>query len=142
MQKILTLVNGVPRLVEEIFGAYYQDVESLVSQTNTTTTFNTLLTINTPIVTAGRYAIAYDALYSFSVTNRDALYRMQVDGVTVYDSTERVVNSAADQKISAEGFKKINLTAATHTITLQFAVSGGTPTFNVKECRLEFFRVE
>jgi hypothetical protein len=141
-QKILTLVNGVPRLVEEIFGAYYQENESLTSQQTTSTVYAPVLSITTPVVTAGRYAIAFDTIYSFTATNQDANYRILVDGVSVYDSSERPSSSASTERIPRAGFKKVDLTAATHTITLEHAIGGGNNTLDTKECRLEFWRVE
>jgi hypothetical protein len=141
-QKILTLVNGVPRLVEEIFGAYYQDNESLTSQPTTSTTYASVLTFTTPAVTAGKYAVAFDVLYSFTSTTEEANYRILVDGIPVYTSSEKPTSSDTADSIPRSGFKKVNLTAATHTITLEHAISGGSNTLDTKECRLEFWRVE
>lgn len=127
-------------LNDQIFGSKYQYIESEGESSNATASFVNKATMTTPSIPAGDYRIGWSYGWRNNNTGGNFLGRVQVDDVTdVMTHTSRPINSSADQIYRCAGFRELTLTAAAHTIDLDFAASSGTST--IEQARLEIWRV-
>ena len=110
-----------------VFGSEFNSNEEIVAVTNTTTTFVNHNTLTLTTVPVGSYAIYWFYLWSHQDTGTNFEARIQVDNTTeLLDPNDTglhrsiPVNAGLNQRYSASGFSVETLTAATHTIDLDF----------------------
>lgn len=132
------------------FGSEYQYVQSPNVFQTTSTTFQPTITLNTPIIPAGRYRISWFYNWNFSATFLDFEARIVLDGSTVlYNHMEEpTVFTGTDtpgaQLVPASGFTIVDLTNGIHSILLEYRSSSFfifTFTASVQTPILEIYRI-
>jgi hypothetical protein len=111
-------------------GTLLQTIESSLSSNITTTsdTFTTLL--STTMITGDGYIVCnFTASGDNSAANREVLFRLVVDSTTIRGCGFTVITGGAMSSTSLQ--RKLPVSAGSHTITIQWRVSGGTGRINV-----------
>ena len=126
-----------------VFGTEAQDEESLSESQNSTTTWEQKVRITMPAETpAGKYRIGVSYNWWYSSSTQDFEGRVQVDDTTeVFTHKEEPQDTGTDQRRAASGFAYVDLTAAAHTIDLDYRSALGGNTAGILNARLEVWRV-
>ena len=123
----------------------FDDAEEFTDLTITAgaNVFEEFLSLTTSILPIGRYRIGWHAVYNYDNATRDPRMRIQLDGVNVTEETRmEVADAGSDQRIHVGGFVYGDLvSAATHTIDMDFARTNGGDTFTIFEGQIEIWRV-
>lgn len=128
--------------VSALFGSEFESFEDLTTATTTSVTFSNGAAFTTASVPAGTYRIGIFWNWSINVTNADARFQLQVDGVNAGPEMRIEVSETATQSNWDSGFLYVTFaSAATHTINLQFAVETAGNTLSLFQTRAEFWRV-
>jgi hypothetical protein len=111
-----TKLDALPALKQTVF------VEQAVDTTRNTSSFGTLLTTN---ITTGANAIkvSFSAGVSGTTANRHAQFRLLIDGVVQRGTGAWCVS--ANNSMSASLIFKKTVTAALHTVTVEWAAASG-----------------
>jgi len=121
------------------WGTQRQNAESLGTSTNANTTYVNKVTLTTPVLPAGRYMITWYCEVSTGTTNRDPQTRLQVDGVTQAENTNR--QTVANQWESRGGTREFNLSAAAHTLALDFSRGSSSATISIRRASISIWRI-
>lgn len=107
--------------------------------TNATATPATKVSLPLGAVAAGTYRVAWSAEMNHSATNSDFIGRVLLDGATPLANWNVEVSDATSWD-PVSGFLFVALTAAAHTLALQFSAEGGTA--SIRNAHLECERWE
>jgi hypothetical protein len=131
-----------------VYGTEYQLAESLSlsSASNGSSSDDTdyvqkirLSTTNLPV---GDYRIAWHYRWAGSKNNRSFIARIEIDDTTqMHYHEQEAMDAGTDQFHINSGFKKITMTAGTHSIDLDFKSSSASFTAYISDARLELFRI-
>jgi len=127
------------------FGSEYQYAESLGESSKVGDTgFKEKLKLTTPSIPAGDYEILCS--YNWRHENEDDSYkgRVQIDddaGKIILTHFQRPEDDSSSQEHLGSGFAKVTLTAAVHTIDLDFGTADSSETAYIKNARLRIYRV-
>lgn len=134
-----------------VFGDEAENVSNELAGVTTSTTYQTHLTLNTTSKPPGKYRIGYYYEWAHNDVSSNFLGRVQIDGTTIASieqepadaaGTSNIPGSNTDQRQIAGGFIiRTFATAATHTITVQYASSSGGTISAIQNSRLEIWRV-
>jgi hypothetical protein len=127
-----------------IFGSRFQEVSSESESTNDTTTWSEKLTIDMPGDTpAGKYRIGWFYTWASTTQLNDFEGRVEIDDTTnVLTHAQEPQDVGTDQNQPVSGFAYVDLTAAAHTIDLDFRRSAGiSGTMYIRQVRLEVWRI-
>lgn len=142
-------VNGSGVLLQGeqgVFGTYFQSASNEGVTVATGIVFQNKLTLTTPSLPTGTYRIGYS--YEHRVSRRDRTFeiRVELDGSDTL-STERYLipstNPAADDSWQVGGFAHRNLSAGSHTISIDLrkVTNNADFTISIRRARLEIWRV-
>ncbi len=128
---------------EAVFGSRFQDAESSSESENSTTSWSQKLNLAMPSDTpAGRYRIGIFYNWRFESLSHDFEARARVDDTdTVFVHTQEPKDTGTDQEFVASGFAYVDLTAASHTIDIDYRSSSGGDSAFIKNARIEVWRV-
>lgn len=122
-----------------IFGSEYQFVADESESTNSTSNYQTKLTLTTPILPAGNYR----GEVTFEVTNdsgdKPVVTQVTLDGVPFNESFE--TPKFEGEFILKTSFNNRDLTNATHEIKVNFRATSEGGTAKIRNTRIEIFRV-
>jgi hypothetical protein len=131
--------GGVAKL-EMIFGANHQETSS-ESQSNTTSeSFQNKLTMTTPSLPAGKYRIGWYAEMLGANTGVSWEMRVQLDDTTNLCLPLKEPRDSTDW-FPVSGMAYQTLSAATHTIDIDFRSEDAGVTTSIRRARLEIWRV-
>ena len=121
---------------------YYSAVADALT-TTTSTAYQTKLTLSTPTIVAGTYAIFVSYTWYYTRNNRAFNAQVLVDGATVTWSTISIPPSVVTtNRYSASGFGIINFAAnGTHTIALDYKSSNIADTAGIADARLLLHKI-
>lgn len=133
--------NLVSKL-ESVFGSQAQCAESLAESSTGTTDFSAQkLRITTPSLPAGNYRIGVSFTWSHSTTQQQFKARVQVDDTTtIFNMISKPVDAGTTNIFPASGFACVALSAAAHTIDLDYGTSASGTAY-IRDARLEIWRV-
>ena len=122
-----------------IFGTQYQFEADETESTTTSTTFQTKLTLTTPVLPAGNYRGAA----TYEVTNdsgdKPVITQTTLDGVEYGQSS--FAPKFEDEYIIKSSFAVQALDNDTHELVLSFRSTSEGGTAKIRRARLEIFRV-
>jgi hypothetical protein len=122
-----------------VFGRDRQSVESLGTSTTTSSSYQTKVSLTTPVLT-GTYRVAWFALvYSDGDLGRVRLQNV-TDGLDV-GYWQRHKSSDADVIQAVGGFANVVFAGAAKTFSIQWRDESGGNTQGIREARIEFWRV-
>jgi len=127
-------------LAQKVFGNNNQSAESLGESSTTSTSWVNKLTMNTPILPVGTYRVgwSYEIRCSNSIGD-DMLARVQLDASVSLHSLN-VEPKDTHSYYQFGGFGYSNLTATSHSITLDFSSENGDNVI-IRNARLEIWRI-
>lgn len=123
-----------------IFGTHHDEVESLSVSSNSSTTYQTKLTLTTASVPAGRYRVGVS--YNWRGDNPKYDFRARVqenNSIQRYFHQQEPKDSNTNQANASGGFFYTTLTAGVHFFDLDFSQQSGGTAF-IFNARLEFWR--
>ena len=123
------------------FGQYYKYADTNTQHTNKTTSWNDHLTLTTDVVVAGYYRIGWCYTWMYRHTGRDFISQITLDGLAIDSHRQEPKDSGTDQRFAYSKFKRVQLSAGTHTVKIQFRTSTNNTEARIREGRLEFWRV-
>jgi len=133
--------SGVAEIyIEPTFGSYYGWAISDGQSSSNSTSWQTKVTYTSPTVPAGNYRIGYTFEWRRNTASNDFKGRVVLDGTT----TIMEINSESKDSNSwflVGGFDIVNLSNATHTITIQYSGETSGNTSYIRRARIEFWRV-
>lgn len=124
-----------------VFGEEYDYAESLSEDSTTSTSLQTKLTLTTASVPAGKYLVKFSYVWRNSTIAYDIIVEVAVDGTSVFDQHEEARDLGSDQAYCEFGMAQVDLTAASHDITIKWATENATNTSYIKYARLAIWRV-
>ena len=123
---------------KSVFGDGFEAAESLAESTTVSTTYVNKLTLTTASLAAGDYYISWSASVSNSNNGKLIGVQVQVDDTTTLTDTNTFVDTL-NLFESVSGNAVVTLTAATHTIDLDFKTSANTG--SIQDARFQIWRV-
>jgi hypothetical protein len=137
--------SAIDTLDDFPFGLEFQQAASEgLSQHTGNTNYQEKLKLTTASIPAGTYRIGWACDWYSDSTDGNKAFKMRVqvdDSVTAIEWN--AVNSMADKGESpAAGFGYVTLTAAAHTIDIDYGVEDAGKTAYIKNARLEIWRVQ
>lgn len=130
---------------------YYQYKEDKTISVTTTKFYVDKLTLNTPVVPAGRYKIVVSYGWNHNSTTNDFVARVLSDGVQLDNEHQQEPKDAAgsfgttssNQKhYTTRIFFVVFNTDASHTITLQYKSSSSGVKSSIWDAKIEFWRIK
>lgn len=124
------------------FGSQYTYAESEAASSTNSTSFINKLTLTTASVPAGNYYIGYGYTWRYSGTSRNFMGRVMLDGATTLDEhVQEPKDGGADQQQIVSKFREVALTAAVHTVEIDWASETGGNTATISRARIVLWRV-
>jgi hypothetical protein len=126
-----------------LFGTEAQDAATSTLVTQTGPTWNTYLTLTTPVVPAGRYRVGMAFTWAHGSTNNNINVELFQDGTTtLWNIVQEPQDAAITQRISASGFAYVTFaTAASHTFDIRFQAQSAGNTARAQQGAIEFWRI-
>jgi hypothetical protein len=122
------------------FGSAFQQAESAAQSSTTSSSYQQKLRLTTPSLIAGTYRIGYYAEYWHGSTSYAVSVRCQLDdATTLCEATNEPSDS--DNRNALGGFAYVSLTAAAHTIDIDWKSQDCGCTAYIRNARLEIWRV-
>lgn len=120
-----------------VFGSEYNYVESESVSSTGSQTFQQKLRLTTSTLPAGDYHVSVNALLK---TNANKTGAVQVD---LDDGTILMTNNVSNSSYGQKGMitKKVTLTSGVHTIDVDYRATQGGTIVDIKEVRIEFWRI-
>jgi len=109
--------------------------------TNTTTTFASVITLTFTPPIAGTYIIKWTMEMTSSSNNKSVRAQVLLDTATTIGGIYEYVPTAAGNYMPWSGFYETTLTAASHTIDIQFAIGTGPATATIRNARIAAIRL-
>jgi hypothetical protein len=125
-----------------VYGSYYQYANSEAESTTASTSYQNKVTLTTPVLTAGTYKATFYSEISQS-DQKPTKVRVRLDGVTVLAEIQETIefSSGNIDYLTACGFDIRALTAAVHTVTLDYSSTSEGGTAKIRRARIELIRV-
>ena len=93
-------------------------------------------------VPAGTYRIAWSYEWYYDNANNNFVARVQLDDATdLANHVQEPKDGSTSQRMSYSGFTHVALTAATHTIDIDFAAGSAGDVAGILNARIEAWRV-
>jgi hypothetical protein len=124
------------------YGSYYQYANHEPETNTTFTSYQNKVTLTTPVLTAGTYKVTFYSEISQS-DQKPTKVRVRLDGVTVLAEIQETIefSSGNIDYLTACGFDIQPLTAAVHTVTLDYSSTSEGGTAKIRRARIELIRV-
>lgn len=124
------------------FGSEYHSNAVEGSSTTSSTTFVQKVRLTTGSVAAGDYYIGWQYQWNMDSVQRDFKGQVDLDeGTLLMSHQQEAADAGADQLHYASGFAVVTLTAATHTVDIDFSVTNGGDVATIAQARLILYRV-
>ena len=129
--------------IDDIAAYGYYIATSNTLNTTTSTTFQNKLTLTTPVIPAGTYAILVNHSWYYTKNNRAFNSQVLVDGSTIAWSTVMVpADQSSVNRYPASGFGIIEFAAAgVHSIALNYKSSNILDTAGIENARLLLYKI-
>jgi hypothetical protein len=121
-----------------VAGRYYFEVLDATTTTNANTTYLTKITL-TQTFEAGRYLIYAYAELSSGTAARNSEVIITVDGTTIVDG--QIYHGIVNTFASYSAVDSYTLTAASHTILLQWRRGTTAATISIKNAQIMIYRI-
>lgn len=122
---------------------HYGQSEDLGRDTTTSGTFGQKMRHTTPSLVAGKYLISWHILMDRSSTSGDVGVQVELDDTDVLQGWElELPYTSTNQTTIFSGFVERTLTAAVHTIDIDFREVAGGATTGIKECWITIEQVD
>jgi len=131
--------NGVPQQVVR-YGAAREYAEDDTEDTTASTTYQQKLRLTTSSLLAGTYKIAWYSEVGSDVKVKDVQVRVQVDDTTTIAEILTAVANV-DGYFCFVGFKEMALSAASHTIDIDYSAAEAGVTAAIRRARISCKRV-
>jgi parallel beta-helix repeat protein len=133
--------NGIYRIAGKavMYGTEFQEASSETESSTTSQTYQEKLSLATPSLPAGTYRIGWYCELRSDIAGKRSQVRVQVDNTT--DLCYVTKDPGTSEKYSFCGFKYESLSAATHTIDMDYSAAESRMTAYIRRARLEIWRV-
>jgi len=131
----------VGNLSGPVFGTQAADWYLGTSTTTNSTSWQTRQTQTTASLPAGRYRVGWSYNWRTNRASNSFEGQVLIDGAPISAHVQEPKDTASDQSHWATGFTYVNLTAATHTIEIQYRSSSTAATSQIWTSRLEIWRI-
>jgi hypothetical protein len=124
------------------FGSHPQNAASEAESDTSSTSWVQKLRLTTPSIPAGTYRVGWNYEWQYESAANDALVQVEVDDTTVMmEMRQEPADAGTDQWNNKCGFGYVTLTAAAHTIDLDYQSANGLYSTHIRRARLELWRV-
>lgn len=125
-----------------VFGTEYHENSLDSSGTTSSTSFVQRVRLTTGSVVAGDYYIGWGYQWNLDTLQRDFIGQVELDDTTVLmDHRQEPADAGSDQLHALAGFAIVTLTAAIHTVDIDFSVANGGDVATISNARLILYRV-
>lgn len=122
-----------------VFGQDYQTAISIARSTTTSATFQTKVTLTTPVLT-GTYRIGWTSVIDMDNNKKSVLVRLQntTDANTI-GAEQRMEPKDTANRVVASAFAEVSFSGASKTFEIQYRATGNTA--GIEDARIEIWRV-
>jgi hypothetical protein len=132
-----------------IFGSEFQYAESLGTTTTTSSTLQTKVSLNTPVIPAGTYRIGISYGWNFNSTGNDFRGEFHEDNVKIgeehrqepKDSSGNFNGTGSNQRHYLSRFVYRTLTTGIHSYDINFRSASSGTSASIWDATIEFWRV-
>lgn len=124
-----------------IFGTRYSFVSDNTASSTGSNTYQTALTLTTPVLPEGNYNVTFFYNWGYNSTGRDFMGQLIVDDTTVImEHRQEPKDPGTDQRHVASGNIPITLTAGVHTIKLQYKCQNSGDNARIRNKSIQIWR--
>ena len=116
-------------------------MESAAESTTTSLTYVQKLRMTTPVLAAGDYRIGYSAELASTDRNGPVHVMVEIDDTTIVAEAVSPKVQVASAYVMVSGFAVQTLTAAVHTIDVEYHSADVADTAKIRRVRLEIYPV-
>lgn len=119
--------------------AFHDYAESEAESSTSLTTYQPKLQHTTPLLSASDYMIRWSGERVNSVKDNNTMVEVDLDSGTILAEFSKSNTKATDEWLPFSGFKKVTLTAATHTVDINYKAVAGTA--KIRRVRIEITKI-
>lgn len=106
--------------------AFSDYAESEVESTTALTTYQSKLQHTTPLLASGDYIVNWSGEYTNSTKDANTMVEVDLDSGTILTEFSKSNTKVDNEWLPFSGFKKVTLTAATHTVDVNYKAVAST----------------
>lgn len=119
--------------------AFNDYAESETESTTALTTYQPKLQHTTPLLAAGDYIINWSGEYTNSTKDANTMVEVDLDSGTILTEFSKSNTKVDNEWLPFSGFKKVTLTAATHTVDVNYKAVASTA--KIRRVRVKIERI-